>query len=655
MDAIEVVKSHLQRARERRRYGAAVFLDIRGAFDHAWWPAIKVEIARKGCPDNIWGLMTDYLKDRRATVEIAGVRKYCNVERGCPQGSRSGPGLWNILYGTIFDVPLPEGTDVLGFADDTVLLAEAAQHKTLKTRVNEALRMLVDWATRTKLEFNPAKSDALYVGIKYGQARPSFKLGNHHVRCREACREAVKYLGVIIDERVNWKAHVEATVAKSRRISRMVVAMGRPTWGLGRGAVKAIYEGALLPAITYGAEHWEKHIRTKQICRLRTAQRGAALAAAGTYRTVSTEAALVIAGMIPLDLVTGESALVWEIERGGAELPDWPELEGASGVDSRSAVETDHPADRGLMTETETEGDVPHRGWNRIYTDGSKSEDGTGAAYVVYNGEEEVAAGLFGLWKECTVYQSELVAIREALRFVEDHAYAYGECDILSDSRSALEALSALSRPTRLIREIEELRRLVSAHTAVRWFWVRAHDGNPGNERADELAKRARTEGEKNFFTLAPIRVIGDAARARTLQKWQERWDSSGVGAWTRNFIPRVGGSTRECSYECRQLITGHGNFNAYLHRIGRREDGGCACGGPVGDAEHLLLDCRIVRAERGRADRELTIGGLGWPTGMGQVPGLHGEEQWWKKLEQFATGVRRLGKGTPQDELPRN
>lgn len=103
--------------------------------------------------------------------------------------------------------------------------------------------------------------------------------------------------------------------------------------------------------------------------RLRTAQRGNALAAAGTYKTVSTEAALLISGIIPIDLVAKERATIWRLERTREEEPEnWSELEGAKEVDDRAVIAARHPAKDGIEVETETERKSA-LGCNTIYID----------------------------------------------------------------------------------------------------------------------------------------------------------------------------------------------------------------------------------------------------------------------------------------------
>ena len=47
----------------------AVSLDIRGAFDNAWWPNLLRQLAKLGCPLNIFNVFKDYLSDRMVEME----------------------------------------------------------------------------------------------------------------------------------------------------------------------------------------------------------------------------------------------------------------------------------------------------------------------------------------------------------------------------------------------------------------------------------------------------------------------------------------------------------------------------------------------------------------------------------------------------------
>lgn len=76
---------------------------IEGAFDDAWWPAIKRQLLAKKCPKNLRRLVNHYLEDRVVTVNYAGNTCHKNTNIGCVQGSIAGPTFWNLLLDLLQD------------------------------------------------------------------------------------------------------------------------------------------------------------------------------------------------------------------------------------------------------------------------------------------------------------------------------------------------------------------------------------------------------------------------------------------------------------------------------------------------------------------------------------------------------------------------
>ncbi|XP_017783260.1 PREDICTED: uncharacterized protein LOC108567356 [Nicrophorus vespilloides] len=68
-------------------------------------------------------------------------------------------------------------------------------------------------------------------------------------------------------------------------------------------------------------------------------------------------------------------------------------------------------------------------------------------------------------------------------------------------------------------------------------------------------------------------------ARARLLQKWQDKWHRSEKEAWTRRLIPQIepwlSRKHGEKTFHLSQAPSGHGCFGKYLHFIARRKTKG--------------------------------------------------------------------------------
>ena len=139
-----------------------------------------------------------------------GAKSNCrNIACGIPQGSSLGQLLF-IMY--INDLPLCSEFKTILYADDTYLSLSHSS-LSLQSMLNNELLKVRDWMSLNKLSINYAKSIYLLTGKKIqSNLAEDFlvRLGNHQIK-RE---QSVKYLGVIVDEKLNWSSHLKQTETK---------------------------------------------------------------------------------------------------------------------------------------------------------------------------------------------------------------------------------------------------------------------------------------------------------------------------------------------------------------------------------------------------------------------------------------------------------
>jgi hypothetical protein len=84
-------------------------------------------------------------------------------------------------------------------------------------------------------------------------------------------------------------------------------------WGLGHKSLKIIYEGALIPILTYGAPVWEEAAgKHRNLCKLQRVQRLINIKIAKVYRTISYDASCLMAGVPPIAIVIVEKAQLYK-------------------------------------------------------------------------------------------------------------------------------------------------------------------------------------------------------------------------------------------------------------------------------------------------------------------------------------------------------
>ena len=155
-----------------------------------------------------------YLSDRKQFVKICDSSSNAlGVSCGVPQGSVLGPRLFILYINDICNVS--KILKFVLFADNTNMLYSYANVNNLNIVVNSELDKLNTWFMVNKLSLNVSKTNYILFGNRKVHSDLDIKIHNDKItRVSET-----KFLGVWIDEKLNWKKHVECV---KRNLSRVV-------------------------------------------------------------------------------------------------------------------------------------------------------------------------------------------------------------------------------------------------------------------------------------------------------------------------------------------------------------------------------------------------------------------------------------------------
>jgi len=140
-----------------------VSLDVKGAFDAAWWPAILNGLRAYECPNNLFNLATSYFTQRSAYLTTNNYRIQREGCKGCRRGLCCGPGLWNIVYNTILNLNFTKRTTTVAFADDLLLIVTGESVREAENFANIEMSKIKAWSKRNKVGFNVAKSKTMLI------------------------------------------------------------------------------------------------------------------------------------------------------------------------------------------------------------------------------------------------------------------------------------------------------------------------------------------------------------------------------------------------------------------------------------------------------------------------------------------------------------
>ena len=245
---------------ENSCYTLGVFIDLTKAFDTVDHNILLKKLFHYGVRGNNLKLLQSYLHNRKQYIAYGNSSKteYKNVICGVPQGSILGPLLFLIFINNIcHSTPLLEA---ILFADDTNLFYSHNNVKELFRTMNAELSHLNDWFCANKLSRNTDKTKYVLFHKAKSKDNLPLVLPDLFINDVKIKREnSLKFLGVMIDENLTWKTHIELV---ENKISKSVGIFFKESCYLNSKSLRSIYFALVHPFINYANIAWASTNKT---------------------------------------------------------------------------------------------------------------------------------------------------------------------------------------------------------------------------------------------------------------------------------------------------------------------------------------------------------------------------------------------------------
>jgi hypothetical protein len=244
-DAIRNLTDYIYDKLDNNKKVLTIFIDLKKAFDTICHTTLLNKLYKIGIRGNFLDVLRNYLENRQQKTYINNeTSDKLQVKYGLPQGSRLSPLLFTIYVNDITKFSLSKQTKLTQFADDNALTIWSENLETLYKTANEEIFKLHLWYQQNILTINIPKCKYIEFKQKKSVMQYQLKLENDSIEKVEN----YKYLGTIIDNKLNWKEHINHIKTKINQKLPMLHYIKNKT---NTAAKHLIYNAFIKPHITY--------------------------------------------------------------------------------------------------------------------------------------------------------------------------------------------------------------------------------------------------------------------------------------------------------------------------------------------------------------------------------------------------------------------
>ena len=244
-----------------------VFCDLQKAFDCCSHKILLTKLTKLGVKGRELRWFENYLKNRQQFVNVNdGNSNLRFITKGVPQGSILGPLLF-LIY--INDLANCTSLFTLLFADDTSFLISGKNLNEIIELLNVELKKICYWFRTNELSLHPGKTK--FMIFTKNEANINFDelnivLDNNNDNQNEenniiklsyinstSVIPAIKFLGVYLDPKLNFKHHIDAIHS---RVSRSLFAINSAKHFLDKKALKTLYCSLVHSHFSYCIPIW---------------------------------------------------------------------------------------------------------------------------------------------------------------------------------------------------------------------------------------------------------------------------------------------------------------------------------------------------------------------------------------------------------------
>ena len=246
--ALLSIVEQIRNSLDKKMFTCGIFIDLEKAFDTVNHQILLSKLYHYG----IRGVSNKWFHSyRHQKVSLNGESSSrLPITYGVPQGSILGPLLFLIYINDMHHAM--KFSTIYHFADDTNLLYSCKYFKTLRKSLNTDLALLYEWLCANRLSLNASKTEFIVfrpLCHKANHERLILKL--HHSKLFESSK--IKYLRLILDNKLSWKWHIAEL---SKKLSSAVGMLYKIRNFCPLPVLRSLYFSIFNSHLSYGLAVW---------------------------------------------------------------------------------------------------------------------------------------------------------------------------------------------------------------------------------------------------------------------------------------------------------------------------------------------------------------------------------------------------------------
>lgn len=565
VDALMNITNTAIQFKQQKCFSAIVAIDLKAAFDNAYWPSIIRNLHRLNLPSDLIHLVSSYLSDRVVYTSYDNTQRSKHINKGCPQGGVISPTLWNILVDELLDNHTinNDSTHTIAFADDLTIILKANSIANLNSDILRCLSFIENWCSKNQLLINYDKTNIVNLNR---QKLDDILFNNKTIKIVNSS----KILGVsfgnhLYRNKLNFETHINEIISKAVKIKNHLFNLIHNTWGLDSKRRLLLYKGMIRPMLSYASEVWFPHLSKHQINKLDQTQYNILLRLTKLYKYTSYSITHILADVPKLSdfLQTKQQAFL-------IKTNNWPHK---------------YTFDNYSFTYfcphvTFTNSHSPSFDFHVMFCI-SVNDPFKGAAFQILNSQNMIIEQ--AKFKFPVLTSNESIAAHILLDAFSKLPFPNTKCLI---STPHTKIFMQLKFPSKVNSNTLEIQNYITLHN-VHLYILQTR--NPEIEHLSHQASKSSKRLDAFYIDNNFLSHFTNSANKKLVSSYFKDTNSNFQSFFVNKEIPKFFIN----NFYSNQIITNSGSFNHYLHKlkISPTENCNCTLGG-VQDGTHLVTIC---------------------------------------------------------------